>query len=359
MSLNVDVRHRLGQFVLDANLASDHGVTALFGRSGSGKTSLVRIIAGLVRPDHGRVVLNGDVLVDTAKGRFVPTHRRRFGYVFQEARLFPHLNVRQNLTYGRWFLARESRTENLEHIVDLLGIEALLERRPGNLSGGEKQRVAIGRALLSSPRLLLMDEPLAALDEARKAEILPYLERLRDEMRIPIVYVSHSVAEVARLADRVVVLNGGKVEAAGPAAEVLRGTALSGAMDRREAGSVLAGTVTDVDREHRIATIRLAGGGELQIPNPAPIADRKVRVQILARDVMVATVQPEGISALNILPGRITAISDDIEGMVTVHLDCGGDIVRARITGLSSERLKLSPGKPAFAVIKTVALEHP
>lgn len=357
MSLIVETSHRLGAFRLDAAFESEGGVTALFGRSGSGKTSLVRIIAGLVRPDYGRVVLDGEVLVDSTKGIFVPTHRRRFGYVFQEARLFPHLTVRQNLEYGRWFSPKSARAESLSHIVGLLGIGALLGRRPANLSGGEKQRVAVGRALLSSPRLLLMDEPLAALDEERKAEILPYLERLRDELRIPIVYVSHSVAEVARLADRVILMNEGRVEAAGAASEVLGGSFLSSAADRREAGSVLSGRVEAVDAAHRLATVRLDGGAVLQVPGPDIAEGRAVRLRIPARDVMVAIVRPEGLSALNILEGRIEAIEPDGEGMSRVRLACGGDVVRARITTFSGERLGLHVGQQAYAVIKTVALE--
>src|SRR6185369_17584823 len=191
---------RLGDFVLDAAFDSPGGLTALFGRSGSGKTSLVNAIAGLIRPDRGRIVLDGVTVVDTERGVFVPMHQRRFGYVFQDGRLFPHLTVRQNLLYGQWFAGKAEGRGELDRIAVLLDIAALLDRRPGRLSGGEKQRVAIGRALLSNPRLLLMDEPLASLDEQKKAEILPYIERLRDEMRLPIVYVSHSMAEVVRLA---------------------------------------------------------------------------------------------------------------------------------------------------------------
>lgn len=358
MSLIVETRHRLGQFALDAAFGSEGGVTALFGRSGSGKTSIIRIIAGLTRPDYGRIALDGAVLVDTAKGIFVPRHRRRFGYVFQEARLFPHLSVRQNLNYGRWFAPAAKRTENFDRIVGMLGIDDLLDRRPERLSGGEKQRVAIGRALLSSPRMLLMDEPLAALDDARKAEILPYLERLRDEMLIPIVYVSHSVAEVARLADKVVVLSNGKVQAVGSASEVLSEPTLSASFDRREAGSVLAGTVVALDRRHGLATIRLAGD-DLHLPNVSVEMGAKVRVHIPAKDVMLATVRPEGLSALNILEGKIGAIVSAGDGMASVRVDCGGNAILARITEFSCERLELEQGKLVFAVIKTVALETP
>lgn len=220
--LEVEVRHRLGDFALDAMFSSGPGLVALFGKSGSGKTSIANVLAGLVRPDHARVTLDGVALVDTGRGVLVPRHKRRIGYVFQEARLLPHLTVRQNLLYGRFFAPPAEDGPTLEHVVDLLGIENLLGRSPVRLSGGEKQRVAIGRALLAKPRLLVMDEPLASLDEHRKQEILPYIERLRDESRVPIVYVSHSMAEVARLASTVVLLSNGRVAAVGPTADVMQ-----------------------------------------------------------------------------------------------------------------------------------------
>jgi len=219
--ITVDVQHRLGSIEVEVQFVSEGGVTALFGRSGAGKTSLVNIICGLIRPDRAHISLDGDVLVDTERHIYVPRHRRRIGYIFQEGRLFPHLTVRQNLLYGWWFTPAPKRFGDFELVVELLGIGHLLRRRPGRLSGGEKQRVAIGRALLSSPRLLLMDEPLASLDDARKDEILPYLERLRDEIKVPIIYVSHSVAEVTRLATTIVVIVNGRVAAAGPTSEVM------------------------------------------------------------------------------------------------------------------------------------------
>ena len=221
MNLEVDVSRRLGAFTLEARFTTDSGLTALFGPSGAGKTSLVNIIAGLLRPDRGKITVQEKVLVDTERGVFVPKYRRRVGYIFQEPRLFPHFTVRQNLLYGRWFTPARERREQLDHIVELLGIGGLLDRGPALLSGGEKQRVAIGRALLASPHLLLMDEPLASLDEARKSEILPYIERLRDESRVPIVYVSHSVSEVMRLASTMVLLAGGKVTATGTVSEIM------------------------------------------------------------------------------------------------------------------------------------------
>jgi molybdate transport system ATP-binding protein len=353
MTLIVEAKQRLGAFSLDAGFTSDGGVTALFGRSGSGKTSLVRIIAGLARPDQGRLVVGGDILVDTQKRVFVPMHRRRFGYVFQEGRLFPHLSVRQNLTYGRWFAPKTAIAANFDRIIDMLGIEALLERRPAALSGGEKQRVAIGRALLSAPRLLLMDEPLAALDEARKAEILPYLQRLRDETATPIVYVSHSVAEVAQLADKVVMMKDGRVEAVGTPSEILS----LPSTDRREAGAVLAGVVERVDAAHGLATVALSSAS-LTVPNARVLEGQQVRVHIPERDVMVATIRPEGLSALNIIEGVVAAIEPDGEGMARIRIRSGDDVLLARITLLSVERLVLAIGRPVFAVIKTVALER-
>src|SRR5271156_5758977 len=247
LMLSVAITHRLGGFTLDAAFDSEGGLTALFGRSGAGKTSLVNAIAGLYRPESGYVAVDGEILTDTATRTFVPPHRRRVGYVFQEGRLFPHLNVRQNLLYGRWFAPKAASGGEFDQIAGLLGIEDLLARRPANLSGGEKQRVAIGRALLARPRLLVMDEPLASLDERRRAEILPYIERLRDEMRVPIVYVSQSITEVARLATPLVVLSDGEVAAIGPTAEIMGRIDLFPLTGRAEAGAILATRVAGHD----------------------------------------------------------------------------------------------------------------
>src|SRR5437870_5220193 len=245
--LSVSLQHRLGDFSLDAAFDSAGGLTALFGRSGAGKTTLINLIAGLLRPDRGHIALDGEVLSDAERGIFVPPSRRRIGYVFQEGRLFPHLSVRQNLLYGSWFGTKFGAGGDLDQVVDLLGIGALLGRQTTNLSGGEKQRVAIGRALLSRPRLLVMDEPLASLDEARKAEILPHIERLRDEFGVPIVYVSHQVAEVARLATTLVVLSEGRVAATGPTAQILGRIDLFPLTGRAEAGAILSTRVAGHD----------------------------------------------------------------------------------------------------------------
>ncbi|WP_028746521.1 molybdenum ABC transporter ATP-binding protein [Rhizobium mesoamericanum] len=355
MTLVVKAKQRLGTFSLDASFTSERGITALFGRSGSGKTSMIRIIAGLARPDNGHVIVDGEVMTDTDRRIFVAKHRRRFGYVFQEARLFPHLSVRHNLSYGRWFGKVAGPAESLDRIVALLGIESLLERKPEKLSGGEKQRVAIGRALLSTPRLLLMDEPLAALDDARKAEVMPYLERLRDEMDIPIVYVSHSIAEVARLANQVVVMRDGEVEAIGPAVNVLNHPPAS--FERRDAGSFLEGRVESVDTQHRIATIILKSI-QLHVPGAGLTPGKAVRVRIPSRDVMLAMRRPEALSALNVLEGTVQDMTQADDCTIDVLVDCGGDIILSRITSFSAERLGVCIGAPVFAVIKTVALEQ-
>jgi molybdate transport system ATP-binding protein len=328
----------------------------LFGPSGSGKTTLVNIIGGLIRPDEGRVAVDGRTLVDTARRTFVPAHRRRVGYVFQDARLFPHLTVKANLTYGRFFAPKAGSGSDLEAIVALLDIGDLLPRRPASLSGGEKQRVAIGRALLANPQLILMDEPLASLDEARKAEILPYVERLRDEAKVPIVYVSHSVAEVARLATDIAVLDRGRLAAFGPASEILARLDLFSGEEAGEGGAVLEMHVREQDRAFAMTVLRSAAG-EIRVPGvDAPLGSR-LRVRLRARDVMIATIRPQGISALNVLAGTVDTLRQVSENTVDVRLDCGGQPVVARITRLSVERLRLAPGQPVFAVVKTVSVE--
>jgi molybdate transport system ATP-binding protein len=353
--LSVDVRHRFGGFQLDARFTGRAGVTALFGRSGSGKTSLVNVIAGLVRPEHGRIDVDGRVLVDTAAGLFVPRHRRRIGYVFQEARLFPHLGVRGNLLYGRWFVGGPRRRDDFDRVVAMLGVGHLLDRRPAALSGGERQRVAIGRALLSAPQILLMDEPLASLDQARKAEILPYIERLRDEAGVPIVYVSHAIDEVARLAGTVVLLGEGRVLASGPPDRVLARVDLEPLAGGEEAGAVLDGRVLVPDDGYGLAILATAAGG-VSVPAAGLAAGAAVRLRIRARDVMLATRRPEGISALNVLEGRVAAIGAAHGAAVDVQVDCSGRLLVARITRRSAAQLALEPGMPVFAVVKSVSL---
>ena len=352
MSLDVDVDHRRGAFRLQARFTAAPGLTALFGRSGSGKTSLVSIVGGLIRPDRGRVTIDGQTLVDTERGLFVPTHKRRIGYVFQDSRLFPHLSVRRNLLYGRWFArGNGGAAADLGSVVELLGIGHLLERQPESLSGGEKQRVAIGRALLARPRLLLMDEPLASLDEARRAEILPFVERLRDEARVPILYVSHSVAEVARLATTVVMLSEGTVTAVGPVQDILP------MADSADGGAVLEARIVRHEEAFHLSVLESAAG-ELQVPRLEAPVGAPVRAYIRARDVMLSLQRPEEISALNVLAGRIASISATTNAQADVRLDCNGAILAARLTTKSVDRLALAPGRRVYAIVKSVSFER-
>lgn len=357
MTLEVDVALSRPPFELEASFRTGPGVTALFGRSGSGKTTLVNMVAGLVRPDRGRILVDGRALFDSAARIDLPSHRRRVGYVFQESRLFPHLTVRQNLLYGSWFRGQSFRLGSIDQIVELLGIGDLLMRRPATLSGGEKQRVSIGRAVLSDPAMLLMDEPLASLDEARKGEILPYLERLRDQLDLPILYVSHSVPEVVRLASTMIVLSAGKVLASGPVEEVMGRPELFPAAGRYEAGSVLDARVVAHDAEFGLTELETAGG-MLRVPRLDNAVGSRLRVLIRARDVMIATERPHQISALNILAGRIVALQDDGRPIGEATIAVGEGAIRARITRRSMSQLGLVPGREVFAVVKTVAIDH-
>jgi molybdate transport system ATP-binding protein len=357
MTVEVDIAHRLGAFRLDAKFSSDGRLIALFGHSGSGKTSLVNLIAGLTRPDEGRIVVDGRALVDTKAGIFVPAHKRRIGYVFQDARLFPHMTVAQNLRYGRFFTPAGERYADFATVVELLGIGHLLDRRPGLLSGGEKQRVAIGRALVASPRLILMDEPLASLDEARKAEILPYIERLRDEANIPVVYVSHSVAEVARLATDIVALAGGRVTASGPAARVMPLPGLGGGEEGEEESALIDLEMVAPDDGYGLSLMRSAAGGEWRLPAIDAAAGARLRVRVRARDVMLARERPKDISALNVLAARISAVSEGDGPQALVRLDHGADALVSRVTRRSVAALALEPGAEVFAIVKSVTFD--
>jgi molybdate transport system ATP-binding protein len=354
--IEVSVTLRLGSFTLDAEFAADSCFIALFGPSGSGKTSLINVIAGLTRPERGRVVIDGAALIDTARGVFLPSHKRRLGMVFQEGRLFPHLSVKQNLCYGAWFAGVRDGGANLARVAALLGIQPLLGRYPNRLSGGEKQRVAIGRALLASPKLLLMDEPLASLDEPRKQEIMPYLERLRDEARIPIVYVSHSVAEVARLSDTLVVLQGGTVRSAGPTLALMQRLDLLPAADG-EAGAVIEAVVQSHDDAYGLTTLA-SRAGRWRAPRLDAAPGKIIRMQIKARDVMIALKRPEEMSALNVIEGTVAEIGPMDGASVEIRLDCSGEALVARLTRYSAERLSLRVGAPVFAVVKSVSFDR-
>lgn len=353
MSLSVRLTHRFGDFTLDAAFDAPDGVTALFGRSGSGKTTVVNAVAGLLMPDSGSVTVKDRILLDTARNIRVPTPKRRVGYVFQDARLFPHMTVLQNLTYARWWGGRAS-TAQVQKITGLLGLGTLLDRQPGALSGGETQRVAIGRALLARPDILLMDEPLAALDTPRKAEILPYLERLRSQADIPILYVSHSIAEVARLATTVIVLEDGKIVRQGPASDVLSDPASVSKLGVRDAGAVLPARVV---RHHDDGLSELeSAGGTLFLPRvDAQIGDA-LRIRVRAQDVILSRDRPAGLSALNILKGTVTSLRQGDGPGVLVQIACGGDQVLARVTRRSATALDLHKGTICFAIVKTVSV---
>ena len=351
--ISVRIRHRQGDFALDAAFEAGEGVTALFGPSGSGKTSLVQMIAGLTRPDEARIAFRDMVWNDTGRRIFVPPHRRRIGYVFQEGRLFPHLTARQNLLYGRFFSPRAERQVSEDEVVALLGIGKLLDQRPATLSGGEKQRVAIGRALLSAPRLILMDEPLSSLDRARRQEILPYIERIRDEVKIPVIYVSHALDEVARLANRVVLLEDGRVRAEGEPREVF--PELSHGQEGMAPQSILEARIVGHEAHFGLSMAEI--GDSIVTLQPVDLPEgTPVRIRVPATDVMIALDRHADLSALNQLPGTVAGVEPDGRH-VLVTVDCHGQRLVARITLLSAERLGLRPGLRVHALFKAVAVD--
>ena len=339
-------------FALDVDLdLPGSGVTALFGQSGCGKTTLLRCIAGLER-GAGRLIVNGETWQDDA--RFMPTHQRPLGYVFQDARLFAHLDVARNLDFGLR-RSRGAATVKRDAIIELLGLGPLLDRLPERLSGGEQQRVAIARALLAAPRLLLMDEPLASLDHARKQEFLPWLERLRDELDIPLIYVSHAPDEVARLADHIVVMDAGRAVAQGPLAETLARIDLPIKLGE-DAGAVFAATVAERDAEWHLARVEF-DGGELWVRDNGTPVGRAVRVRILARDVSIANSRHDDVSIMNLLPATVVAhAAEDHPSQVLVQLSVGHTLLLGRLTRRSAQRLDLAPGREVWVQIKAVAL---
>ncbi len=342
-------------FTLDVQLdLPGRGVSALFGPSGCGKTTCLRAMAGLVHA-RGRLKIAGEVWQDDAQNRFLPPHQRPLGYVFQEASLFPHLNVRRNVEYGMKRVPASQRKVSLDQAVDLLGIGLLMERKPETLSGGERQRVAMARALATSPRLLLLDEPLAALDAQRKSEVLPYLERLHSQLDVPVLYVSHAMDEVARLADTLVVLDQGRVVASGPLAHTLARIDAPVVLGE-DAGALLEGVVRERDRHWHLARIGFSGGS-LWLRDSGLAIGAKVRLRVLARDVSIATEEPRATSIQNLLPCMVRAIAPDIHAsQQLVQLACGDAMLLARVTARASDALGLVPGKPVWAQVKSAAL---
>ncbi|WP_408637321.1 molybdenum ABC transporter ATP-binding protein [Pseudomonas lactucae] len=356
----IDVRLQLkySDFALEVDLhLPGRGVTALYGQSGSGKTTCLRCIAGLERAHDGFIQVNDEVWQDSRAGVFVAPHKRALGYVFQEASLFAHLSVRANLEFGLKRIPRQQRRVDMAQATELLGIGHLLERNPLHLSGGERQRIGIARALLTSPRLLLMDEPLAALDSQRKGEILPYLERLHDELDIPVLYVSHAQDEVARLADHIVLLSAGSALASGPIGETLARLDLPLARGD-DAGVVINGTVSAYDAHYQLLTLQLPGSALPMRVAHAPLAVGKaLRVKVQARDVSLSLQAEEHSSILNRLPVTVTEeIPADNSAHVLVRLDADGTPLLARITRFSRDQLQLHPGQVLWAQIKAVAV---
>jgi molybdate transport system ATP-binding protein len=352
--IEVSLQSQLGDFSLDLSFeAPARGVTALFGRSGSGKTSVLRAVAGLVRAPIGRVRINDELWQD--EGRFVPTHRRPIGYVFQEASLFPHLSVRRNLEYGWRRVPISERHIPFHDVVELLGIATLLQRATHRLSGGERQRVAIARALLTSPKLLLMDEPLSALDHGAKQTILPYLESLHDEFAIPSLYVSHDPNEVARLADHMVVLEQGRVTAQGKAASLLTRLDLPLA-GYDDASALLEGSVSSHDNTYHLTWISMHGG-RVAVPREDLPVGRRARVQIQARDVSLSLKAHSDTSIINILPASVIDTHDINRTQMLVRLALeDGQTLLSRITRRSAMGMEIHEGMQLFAQVKSVAL---
>lgn len=355
---SIRAKKRRDGFVLDVDIeVSAPGVVALFGRSGCGKTTLSNIVAGLLPADDAHIAIDGVVL--DQPGQSLRAEQRRIGYVFQDARLFPHLDVMGNLRYGEKRAKVDSRPGKariaLNVVAPLLGLEPLLSRRVHQLSGGERQRVALGRALLSNPRLLILDEPLASLDAARREEVLPYLEKLRDELAIPMIYVSHQFEEVLRLATHVVLMDKGKVLSQGSLDELSLHPELRAIVGPDAVGAVIHGVVESVDGGTGLANIRV-GTNALKIRLQEARAGAHIRVQLLARDIILATGRPDNLSVRNILTGTIARIVPDDEDTELVYVDIGGVSILSRVTRAASMALGLRVGLPVWALVKSVSI---
>jgi molybdate transport system ATP-binding protein len=359
--IRVEVEKTLDSFRIDAAFeAASDGVTALFGRSGAGKSSIINMLAGLATPDKGLIEIDGETLFDSARGIDVPPHRRRFGYVFQNSRLFPHFSVRGNLLYGYRRTPAAERAVGVDEVVDVLGVAHLLDRRTGGLSGGERQRVALGRAILSNPRALLMDEPLASLDAARKFEVLPFIEQLRDRFGVPIVYVSHAMDEIIRLADTLVIVDDGSIAAVGPVEDITSRLDLRPLTGRYEAGSAFSARIVAHDDAYALTTLAFEGG-ELRVPRVDGTVGDEVRLRVRARDVSLSLSRPKNISEINILKGNIAEIGATAENSLSAHVDIRVDVgvpLWVRVTRWSLENLSLAPGTEVFATIKSTSIDR-
>jgi molybdate transport system ATP-binding protein len=355
MTLEVHIKHHFGDFALDVAFEAGPGITALFGRSGAGKTTVINAVAGLLNPDAGHVRLDGTTMFDAGSAVFVAPAKRHLGYVFQDARLFPHLNVEANLTFGARYAPPGSTGADLHEVVTLLGLKDLLNRAPNTLSGGEKQRVALGRALLSRPRMLLMDEPLASLDGPRKQEILPYLERLRDgPLGLPILYVSHAVDEVGRLADTLVLIQGGQVRTHGPLFDVMADPAAVPLLGVREAGAVIEADVQDHGKDG-ISTLAISAG-TLELPGVHADVGARVRLRVLAQDVILSLDRPDGLSSVNVLPVVIEGIHPGDGPGAAISIKAGQDRLLARVTARAVRDMRLHEGMQCYAILKATTV---
>lgn len=350
------LRKNLGSFNVNiAFKAAGSGTTVLFGHSGAGKTSVINMMAGLVRPDSGRIVINGRTIFDSQKKIDLPPEKRRFGYVFQEGRLFPHLTVRANLVYGMKRIPARERVVEMDQVINLLGIGRLMDRRPAALSGGEKQRVAIGRALLTSPNLLLMDEPLASLDAERKSEVLPFISRLSKRLSIPIFYVSHALDEVIHLADTLVFMSGGKETACGPVADMVSRGDFRKLSGRDEVGTILCTQVASHDTTKKLTKLSFSGG-HLLIPLADLNVGEEIRAWIRSRDVGLSTAHISHSSFQNVLSGTVTDMRQCTDkGLVDVQVDIGAPLV-STITRHAAETLNVQPGMKVEALIKSLSI---
>jgi molybdate transport system ATP-binding protein len=355
LMLKVAAKKHRGDFLLDAKFElPTPGVVGLFGRSGCGKTTLVNVIAGLLAAESGQVALDDVVLLDTDRGIDVPPERRRIGYVFQDARLFPHMRIEANLRYALKRAAVASFV-GLDRVVELLDLGPLMHRRTHELSGGERQRVAIGRALLSQPNLLLLDEPLASLDASRREEVLPYLEILRDQLAIPMVYVSHNFDELLRLATHLVLMESGGTVAQGGLGEMSLHPRVRAIIGADAVGAIVEGTVLGTDSASALTRVQV-GQGELKVHCGEIAPGTRLRVQLLARDLIVATEPPRNLSVRNSLRGVITSVADDVEESDLIAIDIGGILIMARVTKAATFELGLTAGKAVWALVKTASL---
>jgi len=355
--IDIHIKRLQGNFLVDAAFSfNDAGVTAVFGSSGAGKTSVIKMIAGLSRPDEGHVIVGERCLFDSRARIDLAPERRRIGYIFQEGRLFPHLSVKANLRFGMQLTPKNMRYVHFDEVVGLLGLEHLVDRRPAKLSGGEKQRVAIGRALLSSPSLMLMDEPLASLDDARKMEVMPFISRLSQRFSIPIIYVSHSLDEIFALADSLVVMDAGRAVAAGRLEDIVQRQGLQHLIGYVESGAMLTTRIESHSNAGELTLLRFAGG-VLRVPRLDFSIGTTIRVRIKARNVALALVPPQQTSVQNILPGVVEKIFTGNGPLVDVHLDIGCPL-SARITHSALKNLGLQPGIRVFTMIKSVSVSH-